>query len=221
MKYLIILFCLTTNSLNGQIFMRGVEPLNPNNLWKYQDIWSFIMPTYFQVTDSLVNFGDNTFYVVETFNQNFINKEILFLGLSSNDFYIRYDINVSDSNYKYYKKNLKIGDSWSQRHFTDTYYYTVIDTFTINAWGQRFFSKQLKIRRIIETADKVIKSLWADERAAYVTPVSFNKGSLKIEATSAAAMQQFRIEQARFINEINRNLGERCVMKIDVRSKGF
>ncbi|MBU1033061.1 MAG: DUF721 domain-containing protein [Patescibacteria group bacterium] len=82
-------------------------------------------------------------------------------------------------------------------------------------------ANQLRIRKVLEVVEKVLIGLWGAERAAYITPLSFVDGCLKLEATSAAAMQQFQVEQTRFINEINRQLGGMYVKKIHIRSKGF
>ena len=49
----------------------------------------------------------------------------------------------------------------------------------------------------------------------------FADGTLKFESTSAVAMQQFRVDEVRILNEINRRCGSRRVVRLDVRSKGF
>ncbi len=158
MKYLIILFCLITVSINAQIYMEGVEPLNPGNLWKYFDVWSDLKSNFF-VTDSMKTIGEYEYNVVEVYQDGSTTRHKRYLGLTPDSFYIKYDTLAEDSIYRYYKKDSKIGDSWSQRRFTNTYYYTVIDTFTINAWGQRFFSKQLKIT---DSSLVEVYQLWAD-----------------------------------------------------------
>lgn len=83
------------------------------------------------------------------------------------------------------------------------------------------FSNQLKVRRVIENAFKILPGLWGEERAAHIQFVSFKEGVLKAEAISAPAMQQLNLEKTRFINELNRSLGEKTVKDLYVRSKGF
>lgn len=82
-------------------------------------------------------------------------------------------------------------------------------------------SKQIQARQVLELAGTVLRSLWGDERSRYVVPLSFREGTLKLESTSAVAMQQLQVDRTRIMNEINRVLGERCVLRIDVRAKGF
>lgn len=82
-------------------------------------------------------------------------------------------------------------------------------------------SKQIEARQVLEAAATVLQSVWGDERARYAFPLSFREGTLKLESTSAAAMQQLQVDRTRIMNEINRRLGERSVLRLDVRAKGF
>jgi hypothetical protein len=74
---------------------------------------------------------------------------------------------------------------------------------------------------VLEHAVAAVLGLWGEERARFVTPVSFADGALKFESISAVAMQQVRVDEVRILNEINRRCGSRRVTRIDVRSKGF
>jgi len=82
-------------------------------------------------------------------------------------------------------------------------------------------SRDLQIARIFDVARVVLGKLWGDERAAYVTPVSFKEGILKFDATAPAAKQQMSIDLPRIRNEINRQLGDAIVKNIVVHGKGF
>lgn len=82
-------------------------------------------------------------------------------------------------------------------------------------------SKQVNARQALETAVAVIKSMWGEEKAGYLSPVSFKEGILKMESVSAVAMQQFKVDEIKILNEVNRRIGERLVLKMEVRSKGF
>ena len=82
-------------------------------------------------------------------------------------------------------------------------------------------SKELQIARVFEAWQTVLSHLWGEEKAAYIVPVSFKEGVLKVSSTSPAAKQQLNVEMVRLKNEVNRYLSERVVMSIAVVSKGF
>ncbi len=82
-------------------------------------------------------------------------------------------------------------------------------------------SKQVQSRQLLEMGSEVLRLLWGEDRARSLRPVSFKEGTLKFESTSAPAMQQLKVDQTRVMNEMNRRLGERCVLRLDVRSSGF
>lgn len=82
-------------------------------------------------------------------------------------------------------------------------------------------SKQIQARQVLEVACLVLKRMWGEERSGYVAPLSFVEGILKVECTSGSAMQQLRVDQTRVMNEMNRQLGERSVLRLDIRAKGF
>ncbi len=85
----------------------------------------------------------------------------------------------------------------------------------------RPFTRQLEASQVLEHAAAAVLGVWGEERARFVNPVSFADGTLKFESTSAVAMQQFRVDEVRMMNEINRRCGSRRVTRIEVRSKGF
>lgn len=82
-------------------------------------------------------------------------------------------------------------------------------------------SQQLTARKVLELSSTALVHLWDVERAQYVIPISFHEGTLKLESTSGAALQQLRIEETRFLNELNRQLGERVVRHLNIQAKGF
>lgn len=82
-------------------------------------------------------------------------------------------------------------------------------------------SKQIQARQVLELARETLRALWGEERSCYLEPISLLEGTLKMASTSAVAMQRFRLDETRFMNEINRRLGIRVVHRIEVRSKGF
>ena len=75
--------------------------------------------------------------------------------------------------------------------------------------------------RVVEEAGQILNRLWDTERAAYVRPISFKEGTLTIAVTSPSATHALRLIEPTWINEINRTLGERRVLKIVTRREGF
>lgn len=82
-------------------------------------------------------------------------------------------------------------------------------------------SHQVHSRQVVQAATSVLHSLWGPERSAHIEPVSFVEGTLKLQSTSPAALQALRVDNMRLMNEINRSLGARIVLRIEARSKGF
>ena len=41
MKKTLIIFCFLITTINAQIYLEGVAPLKPGNLWKYVDVGWF------------------------------------------------------------------------------------------------------------------------------------------------------------------------------------
>jgi hypothetical protein len=82
-------------------------------------------------------------------------------------------------------------------------------------------SKEIGIARVFEAFQNVMQIRWGDERAAFLAPVSFKEGVLKIESRSPAAIQEFRLVETMVKNEINRQMGEVCVGRIQIVSRGF
>jgi len=81
--------------------------------------------------------------------------------------------------------------------------------------------RDLQIARIFDVTHLVLDKLWGEERAAYVTPLSFREGTLKLETSSPAAKQQLKLDETRLKNEINRQLGSLVVRSMVIQSKGF
>lgn len=75
--------------------------------------------------------------------------------------------------------------------------------------------------KVLDSANRILQARWGEEKAVLVEFISFNQGTLRAKTASPAAMQFFRVEQTPFINDINRLLGERAVLKVDIRSVGF
>lgn len=76
---------------------------------------------------------------------------------------------------------------------------------------------QVSATFVATEAKKALERLWGPERAAYVEPVSFASGVLIIHISSPSAAQMLRTIETAWINEINRAVGQRKVMKIQVK----
>jgi predicted nucleic acid-binding Zn ribbon protein len=82
-------------------------------------------------------------------------------------------------------------------------------------------SKDFQIARIFEIFRNLLQKIWGEEKAAYVSPVSYKEGVLKLETTSPAAKQQIALDEQKLKNELNRQLGKLVVKSIVVARKGF
>ncbi|HWR00056.1 MAG TPA: DciA family protein [Candidatus Methylomirabilis sp.] len=80
---------------------------------------------------------------------------------------------------------------------------------------------QVSAARIVDEAHAALVRLWDAERAAYVRAVSFKEGVLKVTVTSPSAAHALRLAETAWMNEINRALGARKVMKVTVVREGF
>jgi hypothetical protein len=154
----IFYFLFSYNSFS-QVYLNAVAPLNPGNLWKYYDIgWLGGQSNYF-VTDSVRVIGSDIYSVVHEYQDTNPTKYQNYYRLRDDGFYIRYDEYNSDSTYKYYKKDCKLSDTWTEEVAIFILNFTVIDTLTINAWGKNYFARVIKItdNSLIE-----VYQVWAD-----------------------------------------------------------
>lgn len=70
--------------------------------------------------------------------------------------------------------------------------------------------------RVLDAAKQVLTALWGADRAALVRGVSFSEGELKLAASASVVVGELRLIETRFVNEINRGLGQRVVNKLKV-----
>jgi hypothetical protein len=68
--------------------------------------------------------------------------------------------------------------------------------------------------RVLEESKTALIRIWGEDRAAFVEMVSFADGELVIHVTSSSALAMLRTVTVPWINEINRVLGERRVLRI-------
>jgi predicted nucleic acid-binding Zn ribbon protein len=81
--------------------------------------------------------------------------------------------------------------------------------------------RDLQVAQVFAASKQVLEALWGQEKAAYVSPMSFREGALKFETSSPAAKQQLQADLPRLRNEINRQLGRLAIRSIAVVAKGF
>ena len=81
--------------------------------------------------------------------------------------------------------------------------------------------EQVTAIRVLQTAEQVLSARWGKDRSRLVTFVSFSSGILKIQTTSPAAMQMLGKEKTDITNAINHALGQRAIVRMDIRSSGF
>jgi hypothetical protein len=79
---------------------------------------------------------------------------------------------------------------------------------------QAGWSEPVNTVRVFEELKATLTRLWGEERAAFVAPLSFQAGILKVHARAPSAMQELRLIETRLQNEINRALGEKKVVKL-------
>ncbi len=82
-------------------------------------------------------------------------------------------------------------------------------------------TQQVTAVRVMDVAAKVLASLWGPDQAACVKFLTWSGGTLKAQTSSPAAKQMLSKQKIQFVNEVNRELGERAVLDLDIRSQGF
>lgn len=139
MKTFILLLFLSITSTYPQIYMRGVAPIKPSNLWKYNDLGWLNFQINFFVTDSLLTINDKVYNVVEEYTDENPTRYLNFYNKNSIGYLARYDTLSIDSTYEYYLENANLGAQWSSTILNFKYHYTVQDTFTIPIFDTIFF----------------------------------------------------------------------------------
>lgn len=65
----------------------------------------------------------------------------------------------------------------------------------------------IEVARIFFIWDEVLREQWGKEKAAYVHPVSFREGVLKVTTASSAAKHMLEIDKNRLKQDVNRRIG--------------
>jgi hypothetical protein len=123
--------------------MVNPAPLTPGNYWLYYSG----SKGFFRITDSTVKIDSNFYNVVEA--KSIYATAYYYYRLDTNNYYIRHNWSLfTNTEAKYYKKDAQLNDSWTNTFSigTDTTaYYRIIDTMTINFYGNITKLKTLEI----------------------------------------------------------------------------
>ncbi len=73
---------------------------------------------------------------------------------------------------------------------------------------------QITTVQILERFQQLITARWGEERAAYVQPLSFAEGVLRVEVRAPAAAQELKVQAAELKNLLNQKIGRRAVREL-------
>lgn len=131
------LFIIIASGYGAAQVVTAVAPLKPGNKWVYQSTIAgdHSNPETYQylITDSIQVIIDIPFYVArEGRNLGYAN----YYGITPNQLFARYDSEISDSLYTYFKIMPQKGDTWEQQWKNGiTLHNTIIDTFVTQVFG--------------------------------------------------------------------------------------
>ncbi len=158
MKKIICIMILFANFYATAQVGTAPAPLKPGNRWVYNEYlagdYSKPYPLQFEITDSIKVINGIPFYVTRGGG---------YYGITSDQFYARYDIVMVDSLYRYFKTSITKGDSWEQRWYfvaSQILYSTVSDTFSAQVFGKN------TLIYVIDRTDSVIvgsREYWTKE----------------------------------------------------------
>lgn len=133
-----LLFIIITFGFAAAQVVTAVAPLKPGNKWVYQSTIAgdYSNPETYQylITDSIKVINGIPFYVARV-GRNL--GYTTFYGITTDLLYAKYNLEISDSLYTYFKINPGKGDTWEQ-HWKNgiTLYNTIIDTFTARVFNK-------------------------------------------------------------------------------------
>ncbi|MFA5129624.1 MAG: DciA family protein [Patescibacteria group bacterium] len=90
-----------------------------------------------------------------------------------------------------------------------------------SALNRSGINDQVSASLVVDEAKRALIRVWDEDRAAFVEPLSFTKGELHIAVSSPSALALLRTSELPWMNEINRALGSRLVLRIVAKRKGF
>ena len=154
-KLFLILIIFTNTYLTAQV-VTAVAPLKPGNKWVYQEYlagdYAHSNTYQYLITDSIKVINGISFYAAR------VGRDLgytTYYGVTSEQFYVKYDTIMYDSLYKYFKLNINKDDTWEQKWnnvFSPILYSTVTDTFSAQVFGKN------TLIYVIDRSDSVIVS---------------------------------------------------------------
>lgn len=75
--------------------------------------------------------------------------------------------------------------------------------------------------KVVDVAGEAAARVFPPEQLAFIHPVSFVNGALRVAITSPAAAHAIRLRGVKWIAEIDRLVGMKKVQRIDVKRQGF
>ena len=73
---------------------------------------------------------------------------------------------------------------------------------------------QVSSVRVLQLAQETLERFWGIETAQYIQWISYKDGVVRVRVAAPVARQELRAWEVRLLNEINRALGAKRVVKI-------
>jgi hypothetical protein len=74
--------------------------------------------------------------------------------------------------------------------------------------------ERVQAARVLQEVPLALTRVWGPEKAALITPISFQMGTVKVRASSPLVGQALEMSVVSFMNEMNRGLGARVVHRV-------
>lgn len=79
---------------------------------------------------------------------------------------------------------------------------------------QAGIDEQVSSVRVLAVAKETLEKFWGPEKAAYIEWISYKDGVIRFRSCAPAAKQELKAWEVRFLNELNRCLGTKKVIKL-------
>ncbi|MBD3311720.1 MAG: DUF721 domain-containing protein [Candidatus Magasanikbacteria bacterium] len=80
--------------------------------------------------------------------------------------------------------------------------------------SQNDLKKQVEASQIVEITEKVLKNMFDNDIAKHAKPLFLKNRTLTISCSSSVAAQEIRLNQAKIVKKINKELGKKEVDRI-------
>ncbi len=79
---------------------------------------------------------------------------------------------------------------------------------------QAGIDEQVSSVQVLTLAKDTLEKFWGQEKAQYIEWVSYKDGVIRLHSHAPAARQELRAWEVRFINELNRIIGRKKVIRL-------